>query len=144
MALEVGFAEIYSIELAPQYYQHCVQRFAAYPNVRILQGDSAELLPKILEHIDAPATFWLDGHYMWIDTARGKTNSPILAELESIRQHGIKTHTIMIDDVRQFGTIHFDFIELDDITQKIQEINPNYKFSFGAGLIPNDILIAEP
>ncbi len=142
-ALDAGFQNIYSIELAPHFYQHCCRRFRSNPNVKLYQGDSTHVLPVILKQIDAPATFWLDGHYSWGKTARGATNSPILAELESIRAHHIKTHTILIDDVRQFGTIEFDFIELDEIIQKILQINPNYTISFEDGLIPKDVLIAQ-
>ncbi|MBS0626535.1 MAG: hypothetical protein JSS32_10845 [Verrucomicrobia bacterium] len=144
MALDTGFfQEIYSIELAPLLYEHCKRRFAYRPNVKLFKGDSTDLLPQIIAKLDAPATFWLDGHYSSDNTARGITNSPILAELESIRQHPIKNHTIMIDDVRMFGTIEFDFIEVDEIKQKVLEINPNYKITFyDGGYIPGDVLIA--
>lgn len=142
-ALAAGFPIIYSIELAPHFYQHCLRLFKGQPKVNLYQGDSTEVLPLILQQIDAPATFWLDGHYSWGNTARGATNSPILKELESIKAHPIKTHTILIDDVRQFGTVEFDFIELDEIVQKILEINPNYTISFEDGHVPNDILVAE-
>lgn len=143
MALDAGFKYVYTIELAPHLYRHCVQRFDSNPQVKVLQGDSTYLLPQILREIDAPATFWLDGHYSWGETARGDTNTPIFAELEAIRQHPIKTHTILIDDVREFGTIEFDYIELDEIIEKIMEINPNYRISFEDGHCPHDVLVAE-
>jgi hypothetical protein len=137
------FQQLFSIELAPHFVLHCKKRFAAYPNVTILEGDSTHVLPKLLaERIDAPATFWLDGHYSSGNTVRGMTNSPILAELDSIQNHPIKTHTILIDDVRQFGSIEFDFVELDEVIQKIKEINPKYQISFGPGCTPTDVLIA--
>lgn len=142
-ALKAGFEQIYSIELAPHLYDHSRQRFENESNVVILFGNSTEVLPKILDYIDAPVTFWLDGHYSWHNTARGDTNTPVLQELEIIKQHPIKTHTILIDDVRQFGTVEFDFIEVDDIIAKLLEINPKYQISFEAGLIANDILVAE-
>ncbi len=143
MALEAGFEQIYSIELAPHYYQHCCSRFASYPNVTILQGNSTTVLPELLKHIDSPATFWLDGHYSCgINSGKGDTNCPILAELENIRQHPIKTHTILIDDIRLFGTIHFDFIALKEVIGKILTINPNYKICFEDGVVPNDVLVA--
>lgn len=136
------FEQIYSIELAPHFYEHCKKLFAKYPNVKLLQGNSGEVMPQILSQIDAPATFWLDGHYSSDNTAKGITNNPILDELESIRQHRIKNHTIMVDDLRLFGTSEFDFIEVDDIKQKILEINPKYKFTLLEGTLPNDILLA--
>lgn len=143
MALEGPFEQIYSIELSDHFYRHCCQRFAAHSNVGLFLGNSVNVLPEILDLLDAPATFWLDGHYSWNGTARGDTNSPILEELDIIGKHHIKNHTILIDDVRQFGTIEFDFIELEDVIKKILSINENYQISFEDGYIPNDVLVAK-
>lgn len=141
-ALNAGFQNVCSIELAPHYYQRCCDRFSSYSNVKLHQGDSADVLPLILEKIDQPATFWLDGHYSSGDTAKGSTFSPIMAELDCIAAHPIKTHTILIDDIRQCGCIEFDFVELEEIIQKILQINPNYTIVFEDGLFKNDILAA--
>ena len=73
----------------------------------------------------------------------GKTNSPILQELDQIKKHHIKSHTILIDDVRLFGTHEFDYVTLDQIIDKILEINPSYKISFVPGYVNNDILVAQ-
>lgn len=143
MALEGPFEEIYSVELSQHFYNICCKRFASYPNVHLSLGDSTKVLPGLLEQINSPATFWLDGHYSWNNTARGNTNSPILQELAIIRQHHIKNHTILIDDIRQCGTIEFDFVELDEIIQKILEINPDYTILFEDGHVPNDVLVAK-
>ncbi len=142
-ALDAGFPQIFSIEVAPRYVEHCHKRFANNNRVTLLLGDSTNVLPQLLTQISSPATFWLDGHYSW-GTARGDLNSPILEELEAIRQHPIKTHTILIDDIRLLGTIDFDFLELDDIIKKLLEINPHYKIHFENGFIPNDVLVATP
>lgn len=141
-AIDANFTQIYSIELADKYYNHCVMRFQTNKNVHLFLGDSSTLLSLVIEQIDEPITFWLDGHNSWGDTARGCVNTPILDELEAIKNHPIKTHTILIDDVRQFGTIHFDFIELQDIVNLLQEINPNYKLKFEDGFVANDVLVA--
>lgn len=143
MALDLGFQKIYSIELAPQYFKHCCNRFAHCSNVQVLYGDSSIVLSQLLKSIDAPATFWLDGHYSNDDTAKGESNTPLLMELEHIRQHPIKTHTILIDDIRYLGTSTFDFISLEVIIKKLKEINPNYLISFEDGYCPNDVLVAQ-
>jgi hypothetical protein len=97
----------------------------------------------LLKRIDGPATFWLDGHYSCVAMAgKGETNTPLLAELESIRQHPVKTHTILIDDIRLLATEHLDYLTLDQITKKILEINPNYQITFEDGVISNDVLVA--
>ena len=143
MAIDVGFEKIYSIELQESYYENCCLRFTFYPFVELLRGDSSYLIASILKEIDEPATFWLDGHYSGDDTGKGISNTPLLAELDQIKQHHIKTHTILIDDIRQFGSIEMDFITLDTIIEKIRDINSEYSFSFENGYIPNDILVAK-
>ncbi len=142
MALEVGFPQIYSVELAEHLYKGVCERFSEQFNVVVLLGNSIQIFPEILKAIDSPATFWLDGHYSWGNTAKGDTNSPILQELEAIGRHHIKNHTILIDDIRQCGTIEFDFVELEEIIQKVLEINPRYSISFEDGYVPNDVLVA--
>jgi hypothetical protein len=43
--------------------QKAKHRFRADPNIHILQGDSGEILPKIMGDISQPCLFWLDEHY---------------------------------------------------------------------------------
>jgi hypothetical protein len=142
MALDSGYKQVYSIELSPHYYQLAKERFKDQKNVHIIQGDSAKILGSIISKIKKPITFWLDGHCSMDDTAKGETMTPLMLELEAIRQHPIKTHTIMIDDVRQFGTFDFDFLTLEQAINKIMSINPNYKIVFEDGYVKNDVLVA--
>jgi len=144
LAIGAGFENIYSIELNHSLYQECKGKFANQPNVTLFQGDSGILLYDVIKNIDEPITFWLDGHYMGgNDTSLGEDYSPLLKELNAIKKHHIKNHTILIDDVRQFGTIWFNFLSLDTIIAKILEINPSYKIFFVDGYVRNDILIAQ-
>lgn len=136
------YEKIYSIELSEQYFEHCTDRFSNVDNVTILFGDSSVELSDVLKQIDAPATFWLDGHWSGGDTAKGVTMSPIIKELKLIKEHPIKTHTILIDDVRLFGTIEFDYVTLDDIIKILLEINPDYEIFFEDGYVEKDILVA--
>jgi hypothetical protein len=142
-ALQSGFAYVYSIELAPHLYDYCREKFASCPNVILYQGDSSTVLPMLLEQIDAPATFWLDAHYSFGDTAKGDAWTPILKELECIRQHFIKTHTILIDDIRECGTKNFGYVTLEEIQAKILQINPAYQFFFEDGYVPKDVIVAK-
>ena len=141
-ALEAGFPFVYSIELGEDLYTRCCARFAETPNVKLFLGDSAALLPSLLETIDAPATFWLDGHFSNGYTAKGPTNTPLLTELEHIARHPIKTHTLLIDDVRALGTPDFDDITLEMVLEKIRLINPEYQITYEDGYCPNDVLVA--
>ena len=134
MALNAGFKNIYSIELGPHLYKHCRQRFHSQPSVHLVLGDSAEMLSSILQQINSAATFWLDGHYSCgCEDTKGKTNTPLLEELEAIKKHSIKTHTILIDDVRCLRTSQLDFITVSIICKKILEINPKYTFAMKMG-----------
>ena len=142
-ALDAGFQEIYSIELAPHLHEYCCARFANNPHVHLYLGDSSELLTPILADINEPVTFWLDGHYSSGDTAKGSSNTPILVELASIAEHHIHTHTILIDDVRQFGQMEFDYINQEMIIQALMNINPEYTFSYEDGYKINDVLVAK-
>lgn len=142
-ALDAGFEEVYSIELAPNHYKQCRMRFKHNPQVHLYFGDSSVVLKTILETITEPVTFWLDGHYSWGTTAKGATNTPILKELEIIAQHPIKTHTILIDDVRQFGAMEFDYIERETIINLLLSINPNYTIYYQDGYQKDDVLVAE-
>lgn len=68
------FPKIYSVELQTDLYEHNVKKFSAQikkGQVTLYKGDSTEELPKILETLDGPALFWLDGHFSSGPTARG-------------------------------------------------------------------------
>ena len=130
-ALNTGcFQTIHSIELSEMYYLHVCDFFKNSSSVVLWQGNSGEVLKDVLALVDAPATFWLDAHYSGGETAMGESLSPILQELECIKNHFIHTHVILIDDVRQFGTVDFDYVTRDEIVNKIMEINPNYTIEF--------------
>lgn len=101
-AMRRRFKKIYSIELARSLYDKAREKFAKYPHINLLYGDSAVELPKILKDINEPAIFWLDAHYSGGETARGGTNTPIESELCSIFSHPIKNHVILIDDAGDF------------------------------------------
>lgn len=146
-ALDAGFKHIYSIELSEQFYDFCFNRFILNSEVEriveLILGDSSEVLPEVLSKINGPVTFWLDGHYSGGSTAKGQSNTPLIRELEHIAAHHINNHTILIDDVRCFGTADFDFLTLEEVRKKILSINPLYEFSFEDGYIENDVLVAR-
>jgi hypothetical protein len=97
-----AFSRIYSIELDPRLAEAARARFASFPHVTILQGDSAKVLPLVLREIDQPCLFWLDGHYSEGITARGDRVTPIVQELEAVLAHPVRGHVLLIDDARLF------------------------------------------
>jgi len=142
-AIEAGYNKIISIELGHQLYEGCVKRFKDNDIVSLFQGDSSDVLNLILKDINSPATFWLDGHWSGGITARGKLISPIMQELDIIKNHTINTHTILIDDMRCWQHEWKDFsFGKDEIEQKVKQINDKYIIEYVDGHIPNDILVA--
>ena len=141
-ALDCGFDKVYSIEITNKYFSHCSKRFENDLRVHLYYGDSAEILYNIIEKIDSPITFWLDSHWSGNDTGFGFDKYPLLLELKQIAKHPIKTHIILIDDVRLFNT-EWQIGPISLIEHKILSINPEYKFSFEDGFVLNDVLVAR-
>lgn len=142
-ALDAGFEKVISIELSDKYFEISKNRFLNNKSVLVIKGDSYKILPEILETLDESVTFWLDGHHSCGDTALGDYWTPLIQELESIKNHPIKTHTIMIDDMRCWKEPNdtHGFYE-PDIFNKLKEINQDYKLSYEDSIIKNDILVA--
>ena len=142
-ALDAGFERVISIELSDKYFEISKKRFIGNDNVEIYKGDSFKVLPSLLLEIKEPVTFWLDGHHSGGDTALGEYWAPLIQELDVIKNHSIKNHTIMVDDMRcwlNLNDIHG--FSKNDIIDKIYDINPNYEISYEHGFQENDILIA--
>jgi len=102
-AMQDQFDHIISIELGNVLYLHAVLRFIRLRNIRILHGDSARVLVKVLGWLREPALFWLDAHYSGGITTKGNKETPIVEELMAIFAHPIKGHVILIDDAREFN-----------------------------------------
>ena len=131
-AIQSRFRRIYSIESDPDFYAYSKELFKRHPFVKIWHGDSKLLLWEMIQDIDRPITFWLDAHrFPPLDD--GSKNCPLLEELEQIRRHPIKTHTILIDDMHCCGQLEFDYLSKEDLIAKILEINPEYVITFVDG-----------
>lgn len=126
-AMSSLFKKIYSIELDGKLYRNAVQRFSREPHIEIVNGDSAERLPAILNQIHGPAFFWLDGHYSGEATAKGSLDTPILQELSAIFKHPVKSHTILIDDARCFVGEN-DYPTLAQLRTFVSENRPDLSF----------------
>lgn len=126
---------IYSIELDETHYQNARRRFAGYPEIHILQGQSGEVLPQILKTIDQPCLFWLDAHYSGGSTAKGDMETPIMQEMECILNHPQREkHVILIDDARCFIG-EDDYPSLESLKKLIREAHPDWIFE-----VANDII----
>ena len=137
-AMKDRFQRIVSIELSDAFYRQANRRFAPYLNVEIRHGDSAEALATILSTVSSRCLFWLDGHYSAGLTARGKTNTPVLQEVQLIFGHTIKDHVILIDDGRCFDGTN-DYPTLEELRELVKQTAHDYDFS-----VKQDVIRIHP
>ncbi|MDD5589060.1 MAG: hypothetical protein PHP92_03350 [Candidatus Nanoarchaeia archaeon] len=143
-ALKAGFKNILSIEVNEEYYKQCVKKFKGNSNVKLFLGDSKKMLWDMIKNINDQITFWLDSHYFVSqDVPSGEKLSTLMDEIDIIYRHNVKTHKILIDDVRLWKTDYG--VDIEDVKRKIKNINSNYGFTRGTGheSLPNDIFIAQ-
>jgi hypothetical protein len=98
-AMRNDFEQIYSIEYDPGLAREATRKFELDSRVRILEGDSARVLPELLKSIAEPALFWLDAGY-WGWEKLGRDPQRLSVEVESILAHAVKGHVILMDDAR--------------------------------------------
>jgi hypothetical protein len=153
VALEGGAEQVRSVELHPPLFEFSRARHEGNDRVQIVEGRSEDCLAEMIRDLDEPALFWLDAH--WSDPSTGGSGrvndrvfSPVMGELAAIAAHPIRTHTILIDDLRIFaigGYVDKDWnpISEADLRRTIQAINPAYGFTLEPGHVPNDVLAAR-
>jgi hypothetical protein len=146
-AKEFGFSQIYGIELQSNFITHCKDKFKNDSTIKIIEGDSPDILREICTTLTEKATFWLDAHESGSDLASPiYGRCPLLEELLAINLSPIKDHVLMIDDIRLLNTHQFDFLQIEQVMEAIYNINPNYIITYIDGMedgsFPNDILIA--
>jgi len=132
------FRQIITIELSIPLYERAKRRFRKSPNIALYQGDSADMLSRILANISEPCLFWLDAHYSAGMTVKGETETPVVRELKAILQHRIENHVILIDDARCFGGTR-DYPTVEEIGAEIAQSRPGYDF-----YVLHDVIRAHP
>lgn len=148
---EIGYQKVYTIELQDYLYQVSLNNLShliSENKVVAIKGNSNEKLKDILDEINEPVTILLDAHIDGGNFINGVTPDvnwcPLYEELDIIKNHHIKTHTILIDDVRIIGNIGWGSnVFIERIKEIINEINPNYRISFEEGETPYDVLVAK-
>ena len=133
-AVRNSFPRIYSAELDSTLHARAAYLFAKQENITILHGDSALLLPDILDRLDEPALFWLDGHFSGGITAKAELETPISEELRHILNHRVPNHVILIDDARLFNGER-DYPALEALRDFIAGIRPDHFFEVDTDII---------
>lgn len=151
VGLNAGFDLVLSIEIHQQYHELCNKRFEREiedGRVQLYKGDCLSVLKEILPEVSEPMTFWLDAHIDWECGESGKTPSPLIYELQMIKELSPnKNHTILIDDMRVFRTKigwgQYNPVGQSEIEAAILAINPNYKICYEPNTVQaDDVLVA--
>jgi hypothetical protein len=97
-AMKGRFDRIYSVEYDHQLAQRAQKKFARSAHIQILEGDSQQVIPALLQTMQTPALFWLDaGYYGWAGLQGDKQR--LTTEFDAVLRHGVK-HIILMDDAR--------------------------------------------
>lgn len=110
------FREIYSIEIDAAKAESARKKYARFPGIHILQGDSGEILPRLLPELREPCLFWLDGH----DFDRA---TPVERELAALFAHPERNHVLLIDDAKWFNG-RGGYPTLDNLRQRVAHDYP--------------------
>ena len=124
-AQKSNFDKLFSIELGADLFKNAKKRFKDDKNVFLELGDSGKVLRKVLQQIDEPAIFWLDGHYSAGITAKGEKECPIFEELDSIFDSKNLNHVLLIDDARCFVG-EGDYPTIDKLTEYVKSKDERY------------------
>ena len=138
------FKQVHTVELSQPHYREAKALFATSNNVNVYWDSSPEMIREVVPNLDGHILFWLDAHYSGGTTVRGNDNhndpdadTAIRKELEVIKECNIQHCTILIDDIRGFGTIINDteylgcwaYPSLQEVCRLGKEINPNFSFA---------------
>lgn len=142
-AVDARFDKIFSIECKKEFYDECTSKFCD-DRISLIYGDSSKILYDYIKLINDEITFFLDAHYMWNDLDQkllehpGKGRIPLIEELDQIKKHHIKTHTIIIDDIVPLSDLEpkgnnpptgSKETLLDNLKKSVLSINKNYNFT---------------
>jgi hypothetical protein len=117
-ALKENFEKIYTVELDEFLFKTAKKRFVKNSHIEVIHGDSGKKIKEIIQKINRPTLFWLDGHASGGETAKGEKDTPIYEELNVILKSKNLNHVIIIDDARCFGN-EPDYPTLDELKKFI-------------------------
>lgn len=151
LALNAGFKEVYTVDIAPFCYGWASHRFKmSRDKVHLFLGDSREFMQRMVRERKARAVFWLDAHWCGGDGEMDgrdvafDTPAPLLEELAILasRRALRHDHILLIDDVRMMGTDVFP--PLDEVLAAVHAVNPEYQITYADSEFPGDIIVATP
>lgn len=155
LAMQAGYKRILSMDIDGANIAHCQDRFELIPDdtnkrpaknghINVTCADSAIGLLKMMKYVNEPAMIWLDAHSQLFDDEPPAVNPfPLLMELEQLKKHPVKTHTILIDDILILTHPDVTGWSKDVIENALLMINPAYKLTYLSNPVVNNILMAH-
>ena len=136
---------VWSIELSPAQHAEATAAYGGIAGLSFAQGNSATILPDLLEGIGEPALFWFDGHVMPGDPNFGAAECPVIAEIEAVNawSHG-PASCILIDDAvlfhaaPQFGLRPAEWPMITEVVDLLRAGTDRYV------TVLDDVVIAGP
>lgn len=137
------FKKVVTLEINPEFSRAVASRPDCPKNIEFMVGDSAKLMPQVVERLEGSAVFWLDGHYCGPGTGDASAECPIMEELAALTK-AIEP-IILIDDARCFlgppppphDPRHW--VSIDDIYRFLIENFPDHTTT-----VHDDVIISVP
>lgn len=138
------FKTVHTVELHPKLYEAAKKFLQNNKNITVHNGDSADVLKKILPTIEGSIVLWLDAHYSGENTAMsfndpndGNAITAIRSELDGLSESGITDCVVLIDDIRGFGTTIdgtkyagcWAYPTVQEICATLLDVNNNFEFA---------------
>lgn len=101
-ACEPYFEKIYTIEIDKNTYTNVSSKYTR-SKIDFILGDSSDIFRTLLPQVNAPAIFFLDGHWSGGGTGRGAKDCPLVEEVSLISTLFQHEAILIIDDYRLFG-----------------------------------------
>jgi hypothetical protein len=121
--------QVVSVELHDELWARAAERFAGDPHIDIRHGDASEVVPAVVADLTVAPLIWLDGHYSGEGTALGEENEPAAGILRSLGDVAPPGTTIVIDDLRLFGT--GEYARLDELVRSAAASFPHARVRVG-------------
>jgi hypothetical protein len=136
IALDAGFEQVFSVEEDPAIFAVAYNRYRGNNRVVLACCDSPTFLRTVLPTIRSKAVVYLDAHSV--------ERNPLLEELAVLAEQPRRDHTLLIDDVRMFGSPDWHGLAAEEIRKFVLQVNSEYRFSYrDTNHAAGDLLVAE-
>ena len=129
-AWSMFFDEVHTVELSDKQYNRAKATYGHVSNITLYNDTSDSFLAEILSTRTDQCIIFLDAHGSGGDTTfddrDGRFGSPILRELQMIKEHSTRNdHIILIDDLDDCVKLP-GYPGKDEISEALKDINPEY------------------